>query len=124
MAQAGPGPQLTRVARAGDVPPGEMIPVTLLGRPIVVANLGDQLVAFQNECLHAHVRLSEGILDGDIVTCRWHQWQYCVRTGDVLTDESPYGTFTTFGVIVEDGDIFVEHRPKTRITVRPDAETI
>lgn len=121
MAQAGSHQEVTSVARAGDVAPGEMIPVVVQGRALVLANLGDEVVAFQNACLHAHVRLSEGLLDGDVVTCRWHQWRYCVRTGEVITDESPFGTFTTFGVVVEDGNIFVEHDPKTKITLRRDA---
>lgn len=121
MEEARPDVRSTRVGSTTDVPAGAMVPVTVEGRPLVVANIGDELVAFQDSCLHARVRLSEGLLAGDVVTCRWHQWQYCVRTGDVLTDESPYATFTTFPVLVDDGDVFVEHTPKTRITVRPEA---
>lgn len=96
-----------------------MLPTMLDGRPIVVANLGTDVVAFQNSCLHARVRLSEGLLQGDVVTCRWHQWQYCTRTGEVLTDESPYATFLTFPVHVMGDEILVEPIPKTKITARP-----
>jgi nitrite reductase/ring-hydroxylating ferredoxin subunit len=95
----------------------------LQGRSIVVVNLGDTYVAFPNACLHYQVRLSEGKIDGDVVTCRWHQWEYCVRTGDVLTDESPYATMVTFAVTEQDGELFVSPRPRTKITPRPDYDS-
>ena len=112
--------ELVKVARADDVPPGTMTEARVHGKAIVVANLGDEYVAFPNACLHYQVRLSEGRLDGDVVTCRWHQWQYCVRTGEVLTDESPYATMITLAVTERDGDLFVSKRPRTTITARPD----
>jgi nitrite reductase/ring-hydroxylating ferredoxin subunit len=106
----------TRVAAVGEVPPGTMLEARLQGRPIVVANADGELFAFQNACLHYGVRLSEGCLDGQMVTCRWHQWRYHLGTGRVVSDESPYATFTTFPVVVESGEVFVEHEPRTRIT--------
>jgi nitrite reductase/ring-hydroxylating ferredoxin subunit len=112
----------TRVARADELEPGRMKEATLLGRPIVVANVDRRYVAFQNECLHARVRLSEGRLEGDVVICRWHQWRYRTTTGEVLSDESPYATFTTFETFVEDGELFVSHEPLTRICARPQPD--
>lgn len=120
MATPRSGGDVTRIGCLADVPPGTMIAAALEGRPIVVANLGDEVVAFQNSCLHAGVRLSEGLLNGAVVTCRWHQWRYCLRSGEVLTDESPYATFTTFPVDVRDGEMYVHHSPRTTITARPD----
>ncbi len=108
----------TKVANVDEVPPGRMREATLLGKPVVVANVSGEYTVFQNECLHARVRLSEGRLEGDVVTCRWHQWQYRVTTGEALTDECPYATLTTFPVFVENDELFAGHEPKTRIRRR------
>lgn len=112
----------TRITHVDELPPGRMREAILLGKPIVVANVDGSYVAFQNECLHAHVRLSEGRLEGDVVVCRWHQWRYRVTTGEALTDECPYASFTTFPVFVEGGEVFVGHDPLTRIRRRPMEE--
>lgn len=105
----------TRVTTIDQVPLGAMVEARLEGKPIVVANVDGELFAFPNACLHYGVRLSEGKLDGKVVTCRWHQWRYQLETGRVLSDESPYATFTTFPVVVESGEVFVLHEPRTRV---------
>lgn len=112
----------TRVAEVDEVPPGCMREASILGKPIVVANVDDEFYAFQNACLHYQVRLSEGVLDHTTVTCRWHQWHYRIDTGQVLSDESEYATFTTFPVVVEGRDVWVIHEPKTRITRHQEAQ--
>lgn len=114
--------QLISVGRADELPPGSMKEAIHLGRSIVVANIEGTYVAFQNSCLHYGVKLSDGTLNGDVVTCRWHQWRYCPLTGKVLTEESPYETLTTFTVHVIDGELLVEREPKTRIRPRPECK--
>lgn len=76
--------EFVKVASVADVPPGEMIIVELDGREIVIANLGKEFVAFQNECTHRGGPLGEGLLSGDIVECPFHAGQFNVRTGDVV----------------------------------------
>jgi len=67
-----------------DVAPGTMAQfVTTDGtRVLVVAAPGDgELKAYQAMCPHARVELVAGSLDGDILTCREHWWQFDIRTG-------------------------------------------
>lgn len=111
---------LVEVARVDQVPPGTMKEARLRNRPIVVANVHGRLVAFQNRCLHYGIRLSDGVLAGSVLTCRWHQWRYDVCTGRMLTEESPYETFLTYPVIVQDDIVYVDPSPITRLRRRPD----
>lgn len=110
----------THVSAVDEVPPGTMRRASIAGKPIVVANVNDQFFAFQDACLHYQVRLSEGLLEGHVVTCRWHQWRYRIDTGEVLAEESDHATFTTFPTAVENGEIYVLHEPATRITRRKE----
>lgn len=110
----------TLVGHVDELAPGTMKKASLGGKPIVVANVGNRFYAFQDSCLHYQVRLSEGVLEGPVVTCRWHQWQYRVDTGEVLSDESEYETFTTFPTVVEDDELYVLHEPATRIVRRKE----
>ena len=43
--------------------------------------MGDALHALENLCPHAGAPLSEGCLEGPIVTCTLHGWRFDVRTG-------------------------------------------
>ncbi|HVL53368.1 MAG TPA: Rieske (2Fe-2S) protein [Vitreimonas sp.] len=121
MSGDGGDDQFIKVGHIDDAPPGQLFATTLSGKPLVVTNTGHEFVAFPDMCLHYRVRLSEGTLEDGVVTCRWHQWKYCPASGDVISDESPYATFTTFPVVVADnGDLLVSPVPRTMTTVHPD----
>jgi 3-phenylpropionate/trans-cinnamate dioxygenase ferredoxin subunit len=72
------------VAKASGVPPGDMHCVTLDGDEIVIANAGGTFYAFSNICPHEGRALCERILQGDKVTCPWHDAQFDIRTGKAL----------------------------------------
>jgi len=42
---------------------------------------GGELRAFQNICPHQHFELIEGTLDGNVLTCRAHLWQFDADSG-------------------------------------------
>lgn len=96
---------LVTVGRVADFPPGEMRKVTAGDRDIAVARVGDDFYATQGACLHLHGPLGEGRLDGCVVTCPWHGWQYDVRTGKNEFDLAI--ELETFKVVVEDGEVKV-----------------
>ena len=95
-----------KVASASDVPPGEMTVVDLDGVEIVVANLGGEFVAFQNECPHRGGPLGEGLLSGGVVECPFHAGQFDARTGEVISPP-PTESIRTYAVQVDGGDIKV-----------------
>ncbi len=59
------------------------------GYDICIFNVGGTLHASGDACPHEHVSLGDGAsLDGEIVTCGAHRWQFNVRTGACLEDEA------------------------------------
>jgi nitrite reductase (NADH) small subunit len=97
--------QLVTVARANDVPPGTARVVEAGDRELALFNVDGQFHATQNECLHLRGPLGDGELDGPVVTCPWHGYQYDVRTGENEFDLALH--LETFEVVVEDGDVKV-----------------
>jgi nitrite reductase/ring-hydroxylating ferredoxin subunit len=86
--------------RVGDVPPGKVTLVHLKGRAVSVYNVGGTFYATQDECSHADGPLSEGELNGTVITCPWHGSCFDVTNGQVLCDpaEEP---LRTYRVVVE-----------------------
>ena len=97
--------QLHTVARAEDVPPGSARVVRAGERELALFNVGGVFYATQSECLHLKGPLGDGKLDGCVITCPWHGWQYDVTTGENEFDRAL--ALETFAVIVEDGEVKV-----------------
>jgi phenylpropionate dioxygenase-like ring-hydroxylating dioxygenase large terminal subunit len=76
------------VVRSQSVSAELPVPARLLGRQIVIARLGGDVVAFDDVCCHLQAKLSEGRietlqLDGDeriVLRCGYHGWAFN-RTG-------------------------------------------
>jgi nitrite reductase/ring-hydroxylating ferredoxin subunit len=79
-----------------EVTPGKIKLVHLDGRNVTVYNVGGVYYATQEECTHAQGPLSEGDLDGKVITCPWHSSCFDVTTGAVVCKpaEEPLETFT------------------------------
>jgi nitrite reductase (NADH) small subunit len=91
------------VARVEDVPPGTVAHVRAGDEDIAVANVDNQFFATQGHCLHLHGPLGRGKMEGAVLTCPWHGWQYDVRTG--LNEFDHAIELRTYEVRVEDGEI-------------------
>jgi len=92
-----------RVAGTADVAPGAGIVASVNGKEYAVFNLSGAFQVIDNTCLHRGGPLGEGELDGDVVTCPWHGWQYNVKTGACQTN--PDLKVGCYEVKVEGGDI-------------------
>jgi nitrite reductase (NADH) small subunit len=97
--------QLVTVSRVDEVPLGGARIVDAEGRELALFNADGEFYATQNECLHLKGPLGEGELDGYVVTCPWHGYQYDVRTGENEFDLALQ--LETFEVVVENGDVKV-----------------
>ena len=97
--------ELVTVARVDDVPPGTTKVVEAGGRKLALVNVDGRFYATQNECAHLGGPLGDGLLEGFVIACPWHGWQYDVRTGENEFDRAI--TVETFEVVVEDGDVKV-----------------
>jgi toluene monooxygenase system ferredoxin subunit len=69
------------VATLDEVWEGEMKPVEVDGKPIVLINVGGTVCAYDDRCPHSGTPLSEGMLDGAILTCSAHEWVFDTRMG-------------------------------------------
>jgi nitrite reductase/ring-hydroxylating ferredoxin subunit len=95
----------TPVARAEDLPPGTLRAATLGDEEITVAHCDGGFYAVQGHCLHLQGPLAEGRLEGCVLTCPWHGWQYDVRTGQNEFDLAIQ--LRTYDVQVENGEVRV-----------------
>ena len=94
-----------KAAEVADVPPGTGKCITVNGKEIALFNLAGTFHAIDNTCLHRGGPLAEGELDGAVVTCPWHGWQYDVITGVNIMDESQ--RVERYDVRVEGGEILI-----------------
>ena len=74
------------VAKVSDIPPGQSKTVYIGGKGIAVFNVDGTFYAIDDTCLHRGGPLGEGELEGNVVTCPWHGWQYDVKTGASITN--------------------------------------
>jgi nitrite reductase/ring-hydroxylating ferredoxin subunit len=70
------------VAKASEIPPGEMTLVEFEGEEVVIANVDGEFFAFGNICTHSGGPLVEGELDGQSIICPWHSTVFDVATGE------------------------------------------
>ncbi len=97
--------ELTTVARVEDVPPGSARVVSAGERELALFNVDGTFHATQAKCLHLGGPLGHGRLDGCVVSCPWHGWQYDVTTGENEFDRAL--ALETFDVVVEGGHVKV-----------------
>ena len=76
-----------KVAEVGDLAVGEGRVVETEGRTLALFNVDGTFYAIDNTCPHRGGPLGEGEIEGRVVTCPWHSWQYDVSTGESLTDD-------------------------------------
>lgn len=93
------------VARVEDVPPGSVTTVRAGDEELALAHLDGRFYATQAACIHLQGPLGQGRLEGPVLTCPWHGWQYDVRTGENEFDRAI--RLRTYDVRVEDGDVKV-----------------
>lgn len=99
--------KLVKIASAADFPSGSGQSVEVEGKRIAVFNVDGRYCAIDDTCPHRGGPLSEGSLDGEVVTCPWHGARFDVTTGAVLAPPAQRGV-TAYSVQVSSGDVLVE----------------
>lgn len=97
---------LVKVASLHDLPPGASTVVRVNSESIALFNLGGEIVALGNVCPHAGESLGEGTVEGDIVICPGHGWEYDLRSGACMT--VPGESVPRFPVTLEGDAILVD----------------
>ena len=89
--------------------PREPALVSVDGQDVILYRRGDEIFAIGNTCPHQGGSLCDGWVEGEIVTCPLHGWEYDLRSGACMT--VPGERVTRFTVTVEDGGIWLEEAP-------------
>jgi len=80
--------------------------LTITGREILLARLGDSWSAIGNVCTHEHCLLSNGRIIGENVQCPCHGSMFSLRTGEAkhwpATDPVP-----VYPVTMKGGEVFI-----------------
>lgn len=85
---------------------GEMMACTAQGAKVLLIKLGDEIFAYEDRCAHLGVPLSQGSLEGHVLTCSAHLWQYDVESGFGVNPSA--ARLRPFPVKVVGGDILVD----------------
>jgi len=94
--------------KVSDIPPGKMIKISVDGREIMVANIDGEFCAIDDTCTHSGASLSEGSLDGCVVTCGWHKAEFDCKTGKVVKFPAKINDLASYKVTNESDNVFVE----------------
>ena len=94
-----------KVASTSDLKPGTAMTVVVNGIDIALYNVGGKIYATDNTCVHQGGPLGEGILEGEVISCPWHMWEYNVCTGEKVGTSAI--KLSTYPVEVEGTDIKV-----------------
>ena len=96
-------PSYVKVATVSQIAPGTGMVANINDKEVAVFNVDGTFYAIDNVCKHRGGPLGEGELEGDMVTCPWHAWQYNVKSGNCLTKEGI--KMDTYEVQVEGDDV-------------------
>lgn len=78
---------LIPVIRTHEVPENELRVIEIGDINLLVCNVAGTFYAFRNSCAHRGLSLEKGMLEGPMLTCPWHGYQFDLRQGGrCLTD--------------------------------------
>ena len=95
--------QPVTVAKVTDLAPGESKRVIVHDKPMALFNVDGKFYCVNDVCPHRGGPLSEGSLNGPVVTCPWHSWTFDVRTG--LPDHPGGHSVSAYEVAVDGNDV-------------------
>jgi len=75
--------------------------------PVLLLRHEGEVLAVQEWCPHLGGPLSEGVFDGDVVECPWHQSRFCLRDGTPLQGPASV-PLRTFDVMERAGRIYIK----------------
>jgi len=84
--------------------PGAMKMAKVGERRIVVIRTASGFHALDNACPHQGFGMATGSLDGELLTCQWHNWKFRVSDGSCVIGEEDIPCHT---VRIEDNDVIV-----------------
>ncbi len=100
-----------KIGSLSDFPEGKMKRISVKGKDLLVANIDGEIYSIDDVCTHEECSLSDGFLQGGVVTCGCHLAQFNVKTGKKVANPATGVNIAdeqTFKVKVENNEVFVE----------------
>jgi nitrite reductase (NADH) small subunit len=95
-----------KVLALSELPSGKGVLVAVNGHDVVVFRKGDEILAIGNDCPHQGGSLCDGWVEGEIVICPVHGWEFDMRSGACMT--VPGESLPRYTASVEDGAVYLE----------------
>ena len=95
-----------KLASLDQLPEGSLLEIVLGKDLYALCNVGGEVRAMSGVCPHHGGPLGQGALEGSLVTCPWHMWQFDSATGACAFNEEV--KIPTYPVRVEGSDILVD----------------
>ncbi len=94
------------VAAEAEIPNGQRKIVQVDSLSIGVFHHDGQWYAVRNSCIHRGGPVATGKLEGDILTCPWHGFQFNLRTAECIAD--PKAELDHYPVSIVDGQVHLQ----------------
>ena len=100
-------PTKIRLCRTDEISEGSVIKVEHGDLVLAVYNVDGEYFVTDDMCTHGPGSLSDGYIEGDVVECNFHNGQFNIRTGEVVSPPCmvPMKTYPT---TVENGKVVIE----------------
>ena len=93
------------VGKAAEIPDGQRKIIQVGELSVGVFHHNGEWYALRNHCAHAGGPVCTGTLQGNVLTCPWHGFQYDVTDGHLLVDDSM--RLETYRVTLRGDEVFV-----------------
>src|SRR4051794_4627715 len=90
-----------------DVAPGSTLRIETDDPTLAVYNVDGAFYVTDDQCTHGPGSLSEGYLEDDVIECNFHNGQFNVRTGEVVSPPCMV-PIKTYKVEVENGRVLID----------------
>ena len=82
------------IANAAEMVVGSMKMVRVGSRRVALVRTSTGFHALDNACPHEGYGLVQGALDGELLTCEWHNWKFAVTDGSCVLGEEGVASHT------------------------------
>jgi len=107
----------TTVGHLDDLDVAAMKMVKVDGHRLCLVRTSEGVFALDQACPHEGYGLTTGELDGDLITCAWHNWKFRVNDGVCVLGEEDVRTHPVH--VADDGTLSVEFHEPDPAELRP-----
>lgn len=97
--------EFVKVAKKSEIAPGCAKKVEVSGKEIALFHIDGNFYAIGETCPHRGGPLSEGTVEGKVVTCPWHGWQFDVTDG--VSPVNPNAKVDCYPVELDGDDVCI-----------------